>query len=73
MEMDIFLQEPIHSNDLVARSSEPKHMEEEPKSIDIGDLDIFSLKQACRRKEFDKIPDRELKSLEVILSRAHQQ
>ena len=70
--MDIFLQESIHSNDLVAGSSEPKHMEEEPKSIDIRDLDIFSFEKACRRKEFDKLPDRKLESLEVILSRAHQ-
>lgn len=55
MEIDIFLQEPIHSNDFVAESSEPKHMDEEPKSIDIGDLDIFSLEQAFRKKVFDKI------------------
>jgi len=71
--MDIFLQEPIHSNDLVVGCSKPKHMEEEPESIDIGDLDIFSLEQAFKRKEFDKIPDRQLKSLEVILSRGNQQ
>ena len=36
MEIDIFLQEPIHSNDLVVGSNEPKHMEEEPESLTLG-------------------------------------
>jgi len=43
MDINIFLQEPNHSTDFLAESSEPKHMEEEPESIGVGDLDIFSL------------------------------
>lgn len=70
MEMVISYQEPNHPNDLLARSSEPKHMEEEPESINIRDLDIFG---PCKRKEFDKIPNKQLESLEVILSQAHKQ
>jgi len=71
MDIDNFQQEPnAYTEDLVERS-EPKHMEEEPESIVIGDLDILGLEQACRNKEFYKIPDRQLQSLEVILSIAH--
>ena len=49
-----------------------QHMEEEPKSFDIGDLDILGLEQACKKKEYDKIPERQLENLEVILSRAQK-
>ena len=55
MDIDIFQQEPNTSMDDLVESSEPKHMEEEPGGIDIGDLDIFSLKQACKLKEFNEI------------------
>ena len=48
-------------------------MEEEPESIDLGGLDIFELEQACRRKEYDKIQEHQLNTLEVIISRAYQQ
>ena len=48
-------------------------MEEEPNSINIGDLDILGLEQDCKKKEYDKIPKRQLENLEVILSRARQQ
>jgi len=47
-------------------------MEEEPESFDLGDIDIFRLEQACKRKEFDTIPDRQLENLEVVLTRMHQ-
>ena len=50
-----------------------QHMEEEPESFDIGDLDILGLEQACKKKEYDKIPERQLENLEVILSRAQKQ
>lgn len=56
----------------MAESSQQSHMEEEPESFDLGDLDILNLEQACK-KEFDKIPDRQLENLEVVLSRVHQQ
>jgi len=47
-------------------------MEEEPESFNIEDLDILGLKQACKKKEYDKIPERQLENLEVILSRAQK-
>jgi len=53
--------------------SDTHHMEEEPESIDIGDLDILGLEQACKTKNYDKILERQLENLEVILSRAQRQ
>lgn len=47
------------------------HMEEEPERFDLEDLDIFNLEQAYKRKEFDKISNRQLENLEVVLSRVH--
>lgn len=47
-------------------------MEEEPESIDIRELDIFGLEQACRTQNFDKIPDKKLENLEEILSQAQR-
>ena len=38
-----------------AEGSQDSHMEEEPESIDIGELEIFGLEQACRKKDYDKI------------------
>jgi len=32
-------------------------MEEEPKSFNIKDLNILGLEQACKKKEYDKIPE----------------
>ena len=33
-----------------------QHMEEESESFNIEDLDILGLEQACKKKEYDKIP-----------------
>ena len=50
-----------------------QNMEVEPEIIDLMGLDILELELACKRKEFDKIPDQQLDRLEVIISRAFQQ
>ena len=60
-------------DDTEAEQEIVQHMEEEPKSFDIGDLDILGLEQAYKKKEYDKIPKWQLESLEVILSRAQKQ
>lgn len=73
MEIDNFLLDPAKTTNSMLESSPQSHMEEEPQSFDVGYLDIFSLEPACRKKEFDKIPDRQLQNLEVVLSRVHQQ
>ena len=56
-----------------AEGSHPSHMEEEPESIDMGELDIFGLEQACKKKEYDKITTRQIEILEVVLFWAQQQ
>lgn len=53
--------------------NETKNMEEEPESIDLGDLDIIGLEQVCKTKSYDKIPEGQLDNLEIILSRAQRQ
>lgn len=73
MEIDTFQEEPNASMEDLVERSKPRHMEEELESIDKFDLDILGLEQACKNTKFYKIIDRQLKSLEVVLSRAHQQ
>ena len=57
----------------IPEGSHSSHMEEEPGSTDLGDLDILGLEQACKQKGYDKIPNRQIDKFEVILFRAHQQ
>jgi len=71
MDIDNLLTDPLKTNHHMDESSQQSHMEEEPESFDLGDLDIFSLEQACKKKEFNKIPDKQLENLEVVLSRVH--
>lgn len=52
---------------------QPQMMDEEPESIDLGGLDILELEAACKKKEFDRIPEQQLDTMEVILARAYQQ
>lgn len=73
MDVDNVHQETTTIMNIVVEWGEAQHMEEEPESFDIGDLDILGLEQACKKKEYDKIPERQLENLEVILSRAQQQ
>lgn len=50
-----------------------QQMEEEPESVDLTGLDIFELEQVCRKKEYDKIQEHQLSTMETILSRAYQE
>jgi len=47
-------------------------MEEDTESIDIGELDILDLEQACKTGNFDKIPDRQVDNLVEVLNRAQK-
>ena len=47
---------------------EPQLMEEDPENIDIGELDILGLEQACKTGNFDKIPDRQVDNLVEVLT-----
>jgi len=71
MDIDSFSSDPTKITNSMPENSQHSHMDEEPESFDLGDLDIFGLEQACRKKEFDKIPTRQLENLEVVLSRVH--
>ena len=73
MEVDSTQMQLMIVDDTEAEQDAVQHMEEEPEGFDIGDLDILGLEQACKKKEYDKIPERQLENLEVILSRAQKQ
>jgi len=51
---------------------EPQIMEEDTESIDIGELDILGLEQACKTGNFDKIPKRQVDNLVAVLNRAQK-
>lgn len=72
MDIDTLLTNPLQSLPHMEDSRQQSLMEEDPESFDLGDIDIFSLEQACKMKEFDTIPDQQLENLEVVLSRVHQ-
>lgn len=50
---------------------ETQIMKEDFETIDIGELDILGLEQACKTGNFDKIPDRQVDKLVEVLNRAH--
>lgn len=50
----------------------PQIMEEDQEPLDIGELDILGLEQACRTKNFEKIPEREVDNLVEVLTRAQK-
>jgi len=73
MEVNNVQQETMVVIEIAEERSEAQHMEEEPESINIRYLDLLGLEQACKKKEYDKILERQLEILEVILFREPQQ
>lgn len=73
MEVDSTQMQLTIVDDTEAEQETVQHMEEEPESFNIKDLDILGLEQACKKKEYEKIPERQIENLEVILSRAQKQ
>lgn len=51
---------------------ETQIMEEDSETIDIGELDILGLEQACKTGNFYKIPEKQVDKLVEILNRAHK-
>ena len=72
MEIDGTLALIPHQNTDKAKQNAPTHMDEEPNSIDMGDLDILALEAACHQREYNKIPPRQINSLEVVIFIAQQ-
>ena len=60
------------SNESKDDKNKPTYMEEELESIDLDDLEILALELACHQKDYDKIPNRKIDSLEVVLFCAQQ-
>jgi len=48
----------------------PQIMEEDLESLDIGDLDILGLEQACKTGNFEKIPEWQVDNLVEVLNKA---
>jgi len=70
MEIDAALALSIHQKSNEEDQNTPIHMDEEPESVDLEGLDILRLEAACRQKEFNAIPPKEIEILEVVLARA---
>lgn len=58
VEVDSVQQETTTIVETTVEWSDTQHMEEDPESFDIGDLDIFGLEKSCKKKEYDKILER---------------
>jgi len=73
-EMDIDGTNPNREDEKESDGSyqEPQIMEEDMESIDIGELDILGLEQACKTGNFDKIPDRQVDNLVAVLNKAQK-
>ena len=55
-----------------ANESQILPLEDETEMVDIGDLDIFTLEQACKKKDFDQISEKQIENLTAALARAQQ-
>jgi len=70
MEVEYIVPHEKVSNERMETSQEPQSMEEDLEHIDIGELDILSLEQACKTGNFEKIPDRQVDNLVEVLNKA---
>ena len=59
------------TNDLL-QIDQTIQMEEDFESIDLSELDLIRLEEACQQKEFDKISPRQIETLEVALAKVQQ-
>jgi len=53
-------------------SQTPQNMEEDPEHLDIGELDILGLEQACKTGNFEKILEKQVDNLVEVLSQAQR-
>ena len=47
-------------------------LEEGPEGVDIDELDIYTLEQACKKQDFDTISEKQIENLAVALTKAQQ-
>ena len=51
-------------------NSQSNFMEEDSEGLDLGELDILGLEDACRKKDYDKINPIQIHKLKMALSKA---
>ena len=73
MDIDDPKANPKATNEENPGSSQPNFMEEDSEGLDLGELDILGLEDACRRKDFEKINPHQIGKLEMALTRFQQQ
>ena len=73
MEVDGTPNQPLSLEASTAENSQMQQMDEDPENIDMEALDVHELELACKKKDYDKIPELQLIKLEVVLSKAYQQ
>ena len=73
MEIDDPKAKPKITNEENPGSGQSNPMEEDLEGIDLGELEILGLEEACRRKDFDNIKPHQIDKLEMVLTRAQQQ
>ena len=73
MEVDNCKTQPSVSNEALIGSSQETFMEEDSEGLDLGELDIQGLEEACRKQDFDTINPHQIDKLENVFSSVHQQ
>ena len=72
MEVDGSLNHLITLEETTGERSQPQIMDEDPENFDMEGLDILELEQACKKKNYDQIPEMQLNKLEIVLSKVYQ-
>ena len=73
MDLDYPKSESLKSEGQNVTRGTPNLMEEDYESLELGDLDIIGLEDACKHQEFDKIKPHQIDTLAKVLSKAQQQ
>jgi len=72
MEVEYPLSNEKSSHEREDSSQAPQNMEEDPEPLDIGELDILGLEQACKTGKFEKIPKKQVDNLVEVLNKAQK-
>jgi len=73
MEVDGSSNHPLTLEETTSERNQPQLMDEDPENFDMEGLDIHELELACKKKDYDQIPEMQLNKLEIVLSKVYQQ
>lgn len=73
MEVDDTPSQSLSHAFIVDEENQVQKMEEESESIDLNGLDILAMEKFCRKRDYDKISELQIRKLEVIIAREYQQ